>query len=287
MHGDARQALQVDFHGAASLEHLEDARKPRDEALVEGRAARRGGEVAEGLRQLAHHLHDRRLLAGEVAGVEVVGESVEPGEHPRPAVELLVGEAVADPRVLVLALEHLVDGEQPRDRFAVQHLLTPYQRLAALVGIHARGDMEALAAHVVHERVLEAHVALTGRRLVLAHEETALAFGRRDDHGKAQIHVAAQDLLDAEYLPEVVVSGDDLRQLTAQELHLQGVSEGLGVGRQPLRQLEELVRLGYVHMTSLPPVRRDAGHHLFTRRCTAVPVARSRRARSGPPRHRT
>ncbi len=231
-------------------------------------------------RKLAHEVHDRRLLASEVAGVEVVRERVEPGEHPGAVRELRVRQAVADPGVLVFALEHLVDGEQPGDALAGDGLLARHVGAAAPGREHLRGDVEALAADVIDERVLELHLALGVDAVVLAHEVLALAaLRRRDDDGEAEVRVAAQDLLDAEHFAEVVVGRDHLGELAAEELDLESVAESGRICGQPRRHLEELVRLCYVHSTSLRPLFSAASLDALRRRRIAVPVARARSAR--------
>ena len=92
-----------------------------------------------------HELHDRRLLAGEVAGVEVEGAVVELGEHAGAAVELLVGEAVLDPGVLVLTLEETEDAEEDGDRLAVDDLLARHEGPAASVREDGGREIESVA----------------------------------------------------------------------------------------------------------------------------------------------
>ena len=167
-------------------------------------------------------------------------------QHATAAVVLPVGAAVLDPGVLVLALEHLVHREVAREALAVRRLLPGDERLAALVGIDPRGQVEALRVDVADERVLEADLVLGDGLVVLAHEEPVLALGVARVHGEAQIDVAAEDLFHADDLAEVVVGGDHFGELARDELVLELVAQLFGVGRQPLGDFEQFVCPGRV-----------------------------------------
>ncbi len=224
--------------------------------------ARHGGEV----------LHDGRLLAVQVARLEVVRRLVEARQDARRVLVLGVGAAVLGPGVLVLAGQHLVDGEEAPHALCAQDLLPGHQGVAAPGLVHARGQLEAAVADVADERMLVADLALHRAVLVLAHEIAALAVAVPRHDGEAEVLEAAEDLFDAQHLTEVVLGGHDLGELAAEELHPQLVAQSLGVSREAHRRLVELVRLRYVHAPSLSAVVWSLLTSL-TPRCIGIPDA--------------
>ena len=127
---------------------------------------------------------------------------MEPRQDAGAVLVLGVGAAVLRPTVLVLAGQHLVDGEEARDTLGAEKLLARDQRVSPLlVTIDAGGELKAVVPDVADERVLVADLTLHRAVLVLAHEVAALPVAVLRDDGEAQVLEAPEDLLDTQDLP--------------------------------------------------------------------------------------